>query len=116
MKKALIVDDVEVSRYILRGYLEDMSYEVSEANSIEQAQDYLSRSTFDVVILDWFLRNKTVHDLIKAIRTSKSSTARLVVLSGVANESEVEDIKKLAIDCYMGKPATKDKLRQLLGQ
>ena len=110
--RALIVDDVEVGRYILRGYLEDMGYAVTDAANEDQTRAALQSGVYDLVMLDWYLNDTTAEPLVFDIRNSTSKKARIVVLSGVATDEEIQEIRKLGIDSFIGKPTTKDKVKQ----
>ena len=55
MPRCLIVDDAGIIRKVARCMLEDMRYEVTEAENGQEAIERLRASAADVVLLDWQL-------------------------------------------------------------
>ncbi len=53
MKTCLVVDDSSVVRKIARRILEEMEFEIIEAEDGEQALDACKRALPDAVLLDW---------------------------------------------------------------
>jgi two-component system chemotaxis response regulator CheY len=53
MKTCLVVDDSSVVRKIARRILEDMGFEITEAEDGEQALDICRQQLPDAVLLDW---------------------------------------------------------------
>lgn len=82
MKHCLVVDDSSVIRKVARRILEDLSFEISEAEDGGAALDACRKHMPDAVLLDW---NMPVMDGLEflgqlrklgAARTPRSSSAR----------------------------------------
>lgn len=114
-KKCLIVDDVVVSRYACRVIAESLGLDVVEAEDEEQCMSELSKTTYDVIILDWHLRRASGLDLIEKIRAQPNHhRVFIIICSGVKEESAPEQAKKAGADSFIVKPTTKEKLEQEL--
>ena len=109
MKKCLIIDDVEVSRYAAALFLEDMGFSVTEAGDEAGALDLLGRETFNVILLDWHLRKRDSLELLATIVKNYRSTP-VIMISGVEDGSKAEEARKLGAVGFIQKPTTKDKL------
>jgi CheY-like chemotaxis protein len=55
MKKVLIIEDEKGAQYTFKAYFWHLGYEVSEANSAEEALQRLTEESFDLIILDLIL-------------------------------------------------------------
>ena len=55
-KKCLIIDDVNVSRFVLREFLEELGYQVAEAADSEEAMSIAETEKFDAIFMDLHLR------------------------------------------------------------
>ena len=53
MKTCLVVDDSKVVRMVARKILEELGFEVSEAEDGQVALDMSKKAMPDVVLLDW---------------------------------------------------------------
>ncbi len=114
MKRAMIVDDVEVSRYILRSLLEGEGFEVKEAQDEAEATRLSTSFMPDVVFLDWHLKKTVASGLLSGLRKSLQTTAKIIVVSGVADKDETRQVKELNIDGFVAKPVGKENIRQAL--
>ena len=57
MKSCLVVDDSKVVRMVARRILEDLDFEVEEAEDGQKALDACKRQMPDVILLDWNCRS-----------------------------------------------------------
>ena len=115
-KKCLIVDDVEVSRYVLKGHMEGFGFAVSEAEGPDQALDALRRLEFDVILLDWHLGHESGLSLIDKIRQTEKGNAHVpvIVCSGVEHGDLSERVKESGAACFLEKPVSKERLLEEL--
>lgn len=110
-KKCLVVDDVSVSRFANRIVLEQLSFEVVEADSVETCLAEVVKSSFGVIILDWHLRRENSLSIIKKIRaTAGNSNAIIIVCSGVEEVSAADVARQAGASSFVVKPTTKEKL------
>ncbi|TFI58508.1 PAS domain S-box protein [Sphingomonas parva] len=85
---ALVVDDEDLVRASTAGMLEDLGYEVIEANSSEEALRILEGSAIDLLVTDHLMPHMTGSELARTAR-QRWPELRLLIVSGYA---EVEEI------------------------
>ncbi len=108
MKKCLIVDDVEVSRFAGRLFLEELGFEVIEAEDAKSAQALLSNS-LDVVLLDWHLRKESGLDFLRDLRKTYVSLP-VIMFSGVEGSENASEAHSAGANGFITKPTTKEKI------
>ncbi len=114
MKKCLVVDDVEVSRYTVKIFLEEAGVEVLEAADGEGALNVLESQDVDFILLDWHLKKKSGLDLLEIIRKEKGKNLPVIVFSGVEGESKREEAINAGADSFILKPTTKEALSKAM--
>ncbi len=115
MKKCLIIDDVEVSRYACRIFLEQMDFELAGVATEDEALRALSAGGFDVILLDWHLRKANGLELIGKIReqgTSKNTP--IIIISGVEGQDKAPEAHKAGAVAFVAKPVDEEKLKTAL--
>lgn len=111
-KVCLIVDDVEVSRYASRTIIEDMGFEVLEAEDAEGCMAQIRKSRPSVILLDWHLRKESGIELIGRIRQQPgASVIPIIVFSGVENEDAASAAKAAGAASFLKKPTNEEKLQ-----
>jgi two-component system chemotaxis response regulator CheY len=118
--QALVVDDSQTVRLILRKYLGKIGFEVVEAtNGREGIDRLLEMSQADLVLVDWNMPNMSGVDFVRAVRAIRQYDNLPLVM--VTTNTEVDQIA-LALQAganeYIMKPFTQDVIReklQLLG-
>lgn len=110
MKKCLVVDDVEVTRYTARVFLEELGFEVSDAFDENSALEALKENIPDVIILDWHLKKFSGLELMADIREKFSETVKIIMISGVEGEEKASEALSAGADAFIRKPTTKEKL------
>lgn len=109
MKKCLVVDDVEVTRYTSEQFISALGLTAVAASNSDEALQALAKSGFDVVLLDWHLRKDSGLDLISKIKSSAPS-AKVVVFSGVEGAEKRGEAMQSGAHAFIEKPTTKAKL------
>lgn len=109
----LIVDDNATNREVLRGQLEQWGAEVVEAESAEQALQLceqrisLNMKLYDVAFLDMQMPEMDGAQLGTAIRNNPLfNEMRMVMMTSIANQNEIDFFAELDFDAYFPKPAT----------
>ncbi|MCB1557157.1 MAG: response regulator [Alphaproteobacteria bacterium] len=111
MKKCLVVDDVEVSRYTNQMFLEDMGYDVVEAHDSQSCMAALGGGGVNLILLDWHLKKENGLDLLKQIRgSSHGGTVPVIVISGVEGMDKAQEALSAGANSFMTKPTTREKL------
>ncbi len=88
LSHALVVDDSRSARVALKKLLEEHQLQVSLASSGEEAIDFLSRQSVDVVFMDHTMPGMDGLEAVKAIK-SNPATATIPVMMYTTREGEV---------------------------
>lgn len=86
MVRALIVDDEEDIRDMLREELEDKGFSCDEAQNGLEAVELLKCNTYDYIFTDLNMPIMSGHDLIEEIRSNNLSSAHIIVASGYCGD------------------------------
>lgn len=103
MEKILVVEDESVIRTALRRLLERNGYHVSEAGSVQQAENNCDLRDFDLIISDLRLPGAPGTDLIKRA----GDVPVLIMTSYASLRSAVDSMRMGAVD-YIAKPFDHD--------
>ena len=99
MQKILVVEDESVIRTALRRLLERNDYQISEAGSVQEADNKHTLNDFDLVISDLRLPGAPGTDLIK-----KAGDVPVLIMTSYASlRSAVDSMRMGAVD-YIAKP------------
>ncbi|MEE8535293.1 MAG: response regulator [Kiloniellales bacterium] len=105
MTNCLVVDDSRVVRMVARKILEDMSFEIQEAENGEQALAACINAMPDAVLLDWHMPVKTGIEFLKELRTLEDGDKPVVLFC--TNQTDLDRIHE-ALDAganeYIMKP------------
>ena len=109
MKICLVVDDSSVIRKIARRILEEMDFEIVEAEDGEKALEVCKRSLPDAILLDWNMPIMDGYEFLGNLRRMPGGDAPKVVFC--TTENGIEHISR-ALDGganeYIMKPFDKD--------
>ncbi len=111
MAHILIVEDETIIRSALRRLLERNQYEISEAGSVQEAQDNFSVPEFDLVITDLRLPGAPGTEMIKLAQGAPV----LIMTSYASLRSAVDSMKMGAVD-YIAKPFDHDEMLQAVAR
>ena len=109
MPHILIVEDETIIRSALRRLLERNQYQVSEAGSVQEAQERFDIPGFDLVVSDLRLPGAPGTELIKLAQGAPV----LIMTSYASLRSAVDSMKMGAVD-YIAKPFDHDEMLQAL--
>lgn len=105
MRRILIVEDEEIIRSALRKLLQHAGYEVSDAGSVDDAQQGFDLQQFDLIISDLRLPGAPGTELI----TRAPRTPVLIMTSYASLRSAVDSMKMGAVE-YIAKPFDHDEM------
>lgn len=106
--KALIVDDSETMRRILRTTLMQMDFtEFGEAANGQEAVNEVTKSNYDLILLDWNMPIMSGIDALKKIRVSGSKVP-IIMVTTESEKSRVLEALKTGADNYIIKPFKPD--------
>jgi len=111
MKQCLIVDDSRVSRKIARKILEDLHFEIDEAEDGGDALEVCRRKMPDAILLDWNMPTMSGIEFLRALR--REPTGERPVIVYCTTESDVAHLTE-AIEAganeYLLKPFDKESI------
>lgn len=109
----LIVDDDSGNREGLALLLQQAGYEVTVAESGENALQQLEEKNFAIIITDLMLPGISGLDILRRIKESTPQTPVILMTGHASTETAVEAMKEGAFD-YLTKPVNVKKLKILL--
>jgi two-component system chemotaxis response regulator CheY len=112
MKKALVVDDSKAIRQIERKYLEELGFEVLEAENGKEALEVLKEHPdISLILLDWHMPIMNGYEFLKTLRANPQHQEIKVMMVTTENQqkSVIEAIMAGANE-YLMKPFDKEML------
>ena len=86
MKSCLVVDDSSVIRKVARRILEDLDFDITEAEDGQQALDSCSDTMPDAILLDWNMPVMDGLDFLVALREMEKGSHPKVVFCTTEND------------------------------
>lgn len=116
MHRILVVDDDAIIRRLLAAALSADHEVVEAADAATALRSCDLDGPFDLVMVDWMLDGMTGVELIREIRRSPGSLARVpIVMLSAKYEVEAEDLAyEAGADAYLTKPFNPDVLESLV--
>lgn len=112
---ALVLDDDDVYRMLLRGYLERMRYRVLEAPNGRQGLEIFGARSVKLVVVDMFMPVMDGLEVIQAIRRQRPETRVLAISGGLRGQFEVLNAARLlGASAILRKPFDRTMLAQAL--
>lgn len=111
--RALIVDDDQSLRFVLRQALKGQGWEVDEADDGSLVEDQLESLRFDLLLLDLYMPGMNGFEVLRRVRQAHAgvlpvwktrSDVGIVVLSGAAGRDGLSFAAKLGADACLQKP------------
>lgn len=102
-QRILVVEDEEALAFGIRDALMHAGYEVGVAHEGNSALEMLKDDSYDLVVLDIMLPGRSGLEVLRELRSEKHDL-RVVVLTALADESDVVRGFELGADDYMAKP------------
>lgn len=106
----LVVDDIKEQREIASRILKKLGYSVATASSGEEAVDYMSDNSADLLVLDMIMDPG-----IDGLDTYREILAlhpgqKAIIASGFSETARVKEAQKLGASKYIKKPYTLEKI------
>ena len=111
--RALIVDDYDTNRAILRGYSKQWGLAVEEATSAAEALDRMDEADepFDMVFLDMCMPDMDGVELAQAIRERPAyESTPLLMLTSIGEQGTQDAAQQAGCDVCLSKPIKRDRL------
>ena len=113
MTRLLIVDDEQLQRDSLAGFLKKIGYEVSTADSAQTALAHMHKHPVDIVLSDYKMPYMTGADLLKEVK-SRHPHVILVLITAFGTVDIAVDAMKAGAWDFLTKPVDLDQLETLL--
>jgi CheY-like chemotaxis protein len=113
MHRALIVDDDQSIRTVLRGALRAEGWVVQEVDDGSAVEEQLESHRFDLLMLDLYMPGMNGFEVLRRIRQPHGAvhgawktppTVGIIVLSGAAGPSGLNFAARLGADACLQKP------------
>jgi two-component system, OmpR family, response regulator len=116
--KVLVVDDdPEIVELFVDVLERDGRFEVKTANSGYTAGIMTQEFRPDLILLDYMLPDVNGNIVCKTIREKDEfSTTKIIIISGVVNQDEINDLIGSGADEFVKKPFNIEKLIERIGQ
>ncbi len=118
MASVLVVEDDDMSRFVLQKNVEGLGVHVAVASHGKEALEILSREAFDLVIMDIQMPVLDGVSTTQAIRQGKAGKRNLgipiVALTAYAMVGDKEKFMASGFNGYMSKPMDKEQLADLM--
>lgn len=109
MKTCLVVDDSRVIRSVARKILEELSFDVREAEDGRQAMEACLQGMPDAILLDWNMPVMSGIEFLRELRKAPGGDAPVVVFC--TTETELDSIREAMLagaNEYIMKPFDSD--------
>jgi CheY-like chemotaxis protein/HPt (histidine-containing phosphotransfer) domain-containing protein/anti-sigma regulatory factor (Ser/Thr protein kinase) len=116
--RVLVVEDNSVNREVALATLLSLGVEVHTANGGQEALSLLARESFDAVLMDCQMPDLDGYETTKRFREWEAENARnrtpVIALTANALQGDEERCLAAGMDQYVGKPFTREELREAL--
>lgn len=117
MKSCLIVDDSRVVRLVARKILEELNFEITEAEDGAKAMEVCKASMPDAILLDWNMPVMSGIEFLRALRACEGGEAPVVVFCTTENDlSHIREAMGAGANEYIMKPFDSDIIQSKFAQ
>ncbi len=104
--KILLADDEAALRFLLTETLAEEGYELTEAEDGAQALSHLQAQSFDLIILDYMMPERTGVEVCEWLRghANPNADAPVILLTAKALDKDRERAKAAGVTQYIVKP------------
>ena len=116
--RILLVDDSKLSRTVIKGFLENKSVEIVEAENGTEGLKLVKKFTFDLIFLDQHMPGLDGDETLQVLRQGGyvGKDVPVVALSStMRGENEKSFLERGYIEC-LGKPIQKNRLEEIVSQ
>lgn len=107
--KVLVVDDDEITCFLLVASLEDQGCLAHSVNSGEEALCALDTNDYQVVITNLHMGRIDAHEVTRYIK-QRTPDVKVVMITGASYHKKTEEAYSNGVDVYFEKPFDLDKL------
>ena len=115
-KKALIVDDNQNWRDILKHLLSSFGLDVDTVDNGKKAIAKIEKENFDLILIDWNMPELDGISTIKILKEKYSAkvTDKIILVSAFKEENLLKSIEEIGIKLFMEKPINPSTLNDML--
>lgn len=111
MPRALVVDDDNDVRHLLKSLLENVKVDADEAKDGLEGMQYLKRNKYNIIFLD--LKMPRLNgDQFMSILKKRNDQCPVIVVSGYLTEEQIIRFIKLGVKGFLSKPLKLEKFYQ----
>jgi len=114
----LLVEDYPANQIYALNLLNFLGHQVTVANHGQEAVDYLDKQFFDVVLMDLQMPVMDGMEATRRIRAAESASkrprVRIIAISAIIQNSEIEACYAVGMDDFLAKPFTPAELEKHL--
>ena len=117
--KVLIVDDLPISRRIMRALMKEIGFEhiVEAVDGFQALKTLQANNDFGLVLSDWNMPVMSGMDLLMRVRADqKLKDLPFVLITAEANKEKMIEAIKAGVDAYIVKPVSSNILREKLNK
>jgi two-component system chemotaxis response regulator CheY len=117
VKSCLVVDDSRVIRMVARRILEQLGFQIAEAEDGKKALEACQKKMPDAILLDWNMPVMTGIEFLRALRKTSGGATPVVVFCTTENDmSRIREAIEAGANEYIMKPFDRDILEAKLVQ
>lgn len=113
MTKILLIDDSDFERKIAKQALEELDFEIVEANNFDSAVKAFKKGEFKIALIDILMEGKDGIEILQKLK-SIDSNLKIVLMSSLDEEEVKELVKSNNAQGYLIKPYSTIKLRSII--
>jgi len=111
----LIVEDVIHNRVLLKNMINDFGYKnIDECEDGEKAIDKISKTKYDIILLDLRMPKKNGYEVINYIKNNIKNKPKIVVTTASVLQNERQKCKELGVSYFIDKPINSLILKKIL--
>jgi len=113
-KRVLVADDNEINQVVACKFLQKLGCQVEVARTGREAVEAISRTTYDIVLMDCEMPEMDGYDATREIRRREEGAMNhlpIMALTGHASDEDVQKCRQAGMDKVVTKPLTLPALR-----
>ncbi|MER1987200.1 MAG: response regulator transcription factor [Solibacillus sp.] len=104
MKRILVADDEEILRMLICDSLEDLGFEIDEAEDGADALEKVTSTSYDLLILDYMMPELTGLEVIERLPADVKARTPILMLTAKAQEADRQQAIDKGANYFMSKP------------
>lgn len=104
MKRILVADDEEILRMLICDSLEDLGFQIDEAEDGADALEKVSATAYDLLILDYMMPQLTGIEVIEQMPADIRARTPILMLTAKAQEADRQQAMEKGANYFMSKP------------